>query len=319
MTKEELEARFPEFVGQPFGPPEVGHDAVNEPMIRHWCETMGDANPAYVDPAAAKSSRHGSIVAPPTMMQAWTMAGYPMHAGYDEPRDQQEALHKLFNEAGYTGVVATDCKQHYARYLRPGDVVTAEATIESISEEKATALGIGYFVETKTIFSDQDGEEVGSMVFRVLKFKPPQQPQRPAADGGAPPKPGRIRAPRSFDNRWWWDGVDAGHLLIQKCSECGVLRHPPRPMCHACLSTEWESIESSGQGTVNSWVVLHHPPIPGYELPVAIAVIDLEEGTRIVANIVDCPFEEIAIDMPVECSIEEIEEGYMLPVFRRIA
>jgi acyl dehydratase len=146
MTKEELEARFPEFVGQPFGPPEVGHDAVNEPMIRHWCETMGDANPAYVDPAAAKSSRHGSIVAPPTMMQAWTMAGYPMHAGYDEPRDQQEALHKLFNEAGYTGVVATDCKQHYARYLRPGDVVTAEATIESISEEKATALGIGYFI-----------------------------------------------------------------------------------------------------------------------------------------------------------------------------
>jgi len=215
-------------------------------------------------------------------------------------------------------VVATDCRQHYARYLHPGDTVTAHATIESISEEKATALGIGYFVETRTVFTDQVGEEVGSMIFRVLKFKPARQPRPQADASGAPAKPGRIRAPRSFDNGWWWEGVDAGHLLIQKCSECGVLRHPPRPMCHECLSTKWEHVESSGQGTVNSWVVLHHPPIPGYELPVAIAVIDLEEGTRIVANVVDCPFDEIAVDMRVECSIEEIEEGYMLPVFRRI-
>ncbi len=316
MTKEELEKRFPEFVGQAFGPPEVGFDAVNEAMIRHWCETMGDANPIYTDPAAAKASRHGRLVAPPTMMQTWTMAGFPMAKGYDEPRDKQEALHKLFNEAGYTGVVATDCQQTYARYLAPGDVVSAESTIESISEEKATALGIGYFVETRTRFTDHNGEEVGSMVFRVLKFKPAQQP-RPQTS--APAVPGRIRAPRSFDNGWWWEGVDEGLLLIQKCKQCGELRHPPRPMCHVCHSTEWEGVPSGGQGSVNSWVVLHHPPIPGYELPLAIAVIDLEEGTRVVANIVDCPFEEIHIDMPVECSIEEIEPGYMLPVFRRVA
>lgn len=317
MTKDELEKHFPEFVGQAFGPPETGPDPVNEPMIRHWCETMGDRNPVYTDAAFAKTTRHGGLVAPPTMMQAWTMEGYPMAAGYAEPRDKQQELHKLFNEAGYTGVVATDCRQTYARSLKPGDSVTAHATIESISEEKATALGIGYFVETLTRFTDQNGEEVGSMVFRVLKFKPAQQP-RPQTSDGAPAKPGRIRAPRAFDNGWWWDGIDAGHLLIQKCKDCGVLRHPPRPMCHECLSIEWESVPSSGQGRVNSWVVLHHPPIPGYALPLAIAVIDLEEGTRIVANIVDCPFEEIEIDMPVECSIEEVEEGYMLPVFRRV-
>jgi hypothetical protein len=80
MTQEELERHFPDFVGQAFGPPEVGLDTVNEPMIRHWCETMGDANPVYLDPGAAKTSRHGKLVAPPTMMQAWTMAGYPMSA-----------------------------------------------------------------------------------------------------------------------------------------------------------------------------------------------------------------------------------------------
>jgi len=318
MTKEELEKRFPEFVGQSFGPPEVGADAVNEPMIRHWCETMGDANPVYVDPATAKASRHGRLVAPPTMMQAWTMAGFPMAAGYDAPRDKQQELHQLFDQAGYTGVVATDCTQEYDRYLEPGDVVTATATIESISEEKATALGIGYFVETRTRYSDQHGEEVGSMVFRVLKFKPAQAPRPKGADG-APAKPGRIRAPRSFDNGWWWEAIDAGRLLIQKCRGCGLLRHPPRPMCHACHSLEWEGVESSGRGSVNSWVVLHHPPIPGYELPIAIAVIDLEEGTRIVANIVDCPFDEIHVDMPVQGSIEEVEPGYKLPLFRHVA
>ncbi len=172
MTQEELEKRIRDFVGQSFGPPEAGLDAVNEPMIRHWCETMGDANPIYVDPGAAKTSRHGKLVAPPTMMQAWTMAGYPMSAGYDAPRDKQQELHKIFNDEGYTGVVATDCRQEYTRYLVPGDQITAHATIESISEQKTTALGTGYFIETVTRFTDQDGEEVGSMVFRVLKFKP---------------------------------------------------------------------------------------------------------------------------------------------------
>ena len=318
MKKEELESRFADFVGQPFGPPAAGADAVNEPMIRHWCESMGDANPIYVDPAAAKQSRHGGLVAPPTMMQAWTMDGYAMAAGYDEPQDKQQELHKIFNDAGYTGVVATDCRQDYERYLRPGDAVTASAIIESISEEKATALGIGYFIETLTRFTDQNGEPVGSMTFRVLKFKPGQDPA-PVATDAAPARPGRIRAPRSFDNGWWWEGVDRGLLLIQKCVECGALRHPPRPMCHKCHSLEWEGIASSGRGSVHSWVVLHHPPIPGYDLPLAIAVIDLEEGTRLVANIVDCPFDEIEIGMPVECSIEEIEEGYRLPLFRRIS
>ena len=65
----------------------------------------------------------------------------------------------------------------------------------------------------------------------MLKFKPAQQAQPAAAAGGAPAKPRRLRAPRAHDNGWWWEAVDRGELLIQKCSECGALRHPPRPMC----------------------------------------------------------------------------------------
>ena len=312
-----LEAAFAAYVGQPFGPPEVGRDPVNEPMIRQWCEAMGDRNPIYQDAEAAARSSHRELVAPPTMLQAWILPGFRMADPDREPADRQEALHALFHAHGYTGVVATDCELEFTRYLRPGETVIAKAVIESISEEKATALGAGHFIVTRTAFENQDGEPVGSMLFRVLRFEPKQAAQ-PRADSGPPAKPSRIAPPRGHDNGWWWDAIDRGELLIQKCSGCGTLRHPPRPMCHVCRSLAWETQPSAGTGSVYSFVVMRHPPIPGYDFPVAVALVDLDEGTRIVANLVDCPFDEIAIGMPVEARIEEIG-GLRLPVFRRVA
>jgi uncharacterized OB-fold protein len=196
-----------------------------------------------------------------------------------------------------------------------GERVVAKAVVESISEEKATALGIGYFVVTRTRFETEQGEPVGSMLFRVLKFKPSQPPQQAAPDAATPAKPTRFAAPRGHDNGWWWEAIDRGELLIQQCRGCGTLRHPPRPMCHVCRSLEWEGRPAAGSGSVHSYVVMHHPPMPGYDFPIAVGLIDLDEGTRIVANIVDCPFEDIHIGMKVECSIEELG-GIRLPVFR---
>lgn len=317
MGNPELEEKLKAFVGQQVGPPEVARDAVTEPAIRSWCAAMGDRNPIYTDPVLAKESAHGSIVAPPTMLQSWILPGIALAHPDRTPRDKHEELHALFDEYGYTSPVATNCEQAFHRYLKPGDQVTSTMTIESISEEKATAVGIGYFINTRMVFTDQNGEEVGWMTFRVLKFKPSGDRQAPAADdSGTPAKPGRIRAPRGHDNSWWWEGVDRGELTIQKCSACGELRHPPRPFCFKCQSDEWESITSTGVGTVYSYVVMHHPPIPGYPYPQPVALIDLEEGTRIVANIVDCDIDDIHIGMPVQGSVEEVEDGLMLPVFR---
>jgi uncharacterized OB-fold protein/acyl dehydratase len=311
-----LEQAFAAYVGQSFGAAEVARDPVNEPMIRQWCDAMGDRNPIHWDAAAAAKSAHGAIVAPPTMLQAWILSGFRMANADRPPSDKQEELHALFNEHGYTGVVATNCEQEYTRYLKLGERVTAEATIESISEEKATALGNGYFVVTRTRFRTEQGEDVGSMLFRVLKFKPAQQ-ATPAAAAAAPSKPGRIGPLLGKDNGWWWEqGIANGEILIQKCSSCGALRHPPRPMCPECQSTEWGSVPSAGSGSVHSFVVMHHPPMPGYDFPAAIGLIDLEEGTRLVAPIVDCPFEEIHIGMKVEASVEELG-GVKMPVFRR--
>ena len=316
--KQALEAQLYAYVGLETGPPEVARDPVNEAMIRQWCDAMGDANPAYADPEAAAASVHGGVVAPPAMLQAWILPGFEMAQASDRPKNKQQELHKLLTDHGYTSVVATNCEQGYRRYLAPGDRISATTRVESISEEKATALGIGYFIHTRTLFRDQHGEEVGWMTFRVLKFRPNQQPQ--AVDSAAAPqKPRRLRPLKGHDNGWWWEAVERGELPIQKCSACGALRHPPRPMCGECQSLEWETVASKGRGTVYSYVVLHHPQIPGYDFPLAVALIDLEEGTRIVSNVVDCDPEEVHIGMPVQASIENVDEELKLPLFRPVS
>jgi uncharacterized OB-fold protein/acyl dehydratase len=315
-AKEAFEKELHTYVGLEIGPPEVAEDTVNEAMIRHWCQAMGDDNPVYRDADSAATSVHAGLVAPPAMMQAWTMPGIVVAYDLESLDDKQRQLHAFFGEHGYSSVVATDCEQEYTRYLRPGDRVTGRTVIESISEEKATALGIGYFVVTRTVYTDADGVEVGWMTFRVLKFKPNAQPQAAAdSGGGMPAAPTRMRPPLAHDNAWWWEGVDEGRLLIQKCGECGTLRHPPRPMCHSCQSLEWDGHESAGNGTIHSYTVMHHPPIPGYEYPLAVALIELDEGTRLVSNIGGIGYDEVKIGMRVTCRIEEVDEGFMLPIF----
>ncbi|MFQ5351534.1 MAG: bifunctional MaoC family dehydratase N-terminal/OB-fold nucleic acid binding domain-containing protein [Candidatus Binatia bacterium] len=317
-AKHELEAKLRTYVGQQCGPPQEAPDPVNEAMIRHWCEAMGDNNPAYTDAAAAKASIHGGIVAPPTMLQAWVMRGFQMADPDRGDQNKQLELHRLLSDHGYASVVATNCEQVYARYLRPGDRISATTVIESISDEKATALGLGYFINTRDRFVDQNGEEVGSMVFRVLKFKPHQQPQ--AVDlAAATIKPRRLRAPLGEDNAWWWEGVSNGKLLIQKCSSCGELRHPPRPMCGKCQSCDWEAVAASGNGSVYSYVVMHHPKFPGYDYPLICALVELEEGTRLVSNIVDCDTAEVSIGMEVELIFEQVDEELKLPMFRPVS
>ena len=159
------------FEGQAAGPPLVGLDPVNEPMIRHWCEAMGDTLPVYTDAGAAAASVHGGIISPPTMLQAWTMVGMrrPSEGGGNRYTD----VLSLLDRNGYSSVVATNCEQEYLRELRPGDRLSVTTVIEHISEEKRTALGAGHFVTSLMEYRDQDGELVGTQRWRILKFKPP--------------------------------------------------------------------------------------------------------------------------------------------------
>ena len=128
--------------------------------------------------------------------------------------------------------------------------------------------------------------------------------------------PSRIKPPMSDDNAWWWEQAAQDKLVIQRCAECAKLRHPPRPMCDSCRSLEWDFVEATGCGTLASFTVLHHPQIPGYEYPLTIALVDLEEGTRILSQLVSCEREAISIGMELEALIHEDDDGFKLLVFR---
>jgi uncharacterized OB-fold protein/acyl dehydratase len=293
------------FEGRQVGPASRAPEPVNTAMIRHWVEAVGDENPVYLDPEAAKETVHGEVIAPPVMLQAWTMQGLRRKRSEGSAQDE---LMTLLDSAGFTSVVATNCEQEYVRDLHPGDHLSVTSTIESVSPEKQTALGTGHFVTTRQTYTDDAGEVVATMLFRILKFAP-----RKADAAKKPPRP---RPGITRDNAFWWEGVKAGKLRIQRCGGCGTLRHPPRPMCPRCQSLDWDTVESSGKGVVYSFVVSHYPQVPAFDYPLAIGLIELEEGTRLVSNVIDIDPADVHVGMPVEVVFEAVDDDWTLPLFR---
>jgi acyl dehydratase len=178
VPDDSLDDRLAALVGKPVGPagPSHGPDPVNQPMIRHWAAAFEDANPVYVDPDAAATSRFGGIVAPPLMLQTWSMqtpkiTGLRARGGSPVEGGGAEVL-RVLDEAGYVGTLATNSEFEIHRYLRLGDTVTAETLVESVSAEKQTRLGPGRFLTWVTTYRDGADETVGLQTFRILKFKP---------------------------------------------------------------------------------------------------------------------------------------------------
>ncbi|MEZ5568048.1 MAG: MaoC family dehydratase N-terminal domain-containing protein [Halioglobus sp.] len=316
MNADELkafEAEVYSYVGRQVSERTPANDPVNQAMIRHWTEVMGDKNPAYGDQAWAAGSARGHTIAPPAMMYVWGQDGYKISVE-GRASDAQVDLVNFFNENGYTGVLGTNVRQEYFKESVPGDTLFVEMIIDNISERKTTARGVGYFIESLATFTDQHGDKVGTQRFKILKFIPAEDTAAaPAEESLAVPT--RIASPRGHDNGWWWEACDKGKLLIQRCKGCQTLRHPPRPMCGECQSLEWDSIESGMRGEVLSHTELHHPRIPGYQYPLVCAVIRLEEGIHFVANVVGCDPSEVSIGMQVQGRIEQVDEKTMLPQF----
>ena len=162
-----------------------GHDEVSESDIRHWCEVMRDSNPLYTDEEFARESKYGGIIAPPQMVQTWSLD--PMAAALQRfvhdnppfPEDPHNQVFKLIDAMGYHGVVATAQTQEYMRPVRPGDQIRYRITIGGISKyEHYTGRGGGRYVDIIYTFINQNGEEVGVASFRVLKYRPPLETRR---------------------------------------------------------------------------------------------------------------------------------------------
>jgi uncharacterized protein len=186
MGGDDLDVRLAALIGQPMSSNGLatGPDPVNQPMIRHWAAAFEDANPVYVDSVIAASSRFGEIVAPPLMLQTWSMptptiTGLAKRGG-SPVAGARAAVLELLDEAGFTATLASNSEFDIVRYLRVGETVQAATTLESVSEPKSTRLGEGRFVTWLTTYT-VGGEIVGTQRFRILKFRPPVAPVAPLA------------------------------------------------------------------------------------------------------------------------------------------
>jgi len=284
-------------------PPRFARDPVNQAMINNWVEALGDTNPVYSDAEAAELAGHKGIVAPPAMVQVWTMGG----RGTDDPLG---AMMAVLDDAGFTSVVATNSEQTYHRYLRPGEHVSVTTRLGDVTGPKRTALGEGWFVTTHSTWYVED-EPVAEMLFRVLKFRPPA----PAAPEPAPTEnTGVLRPVITRDTQYFWAGTRERELRIQRCGGCGLLRHPPGPMCPECGATKPAYLVASGNGEVFSYVVHHHPQVPGRAVPFVVALVELEEGVRMLAELVDA--DDVRIGMPVVADFVAVDDEVTLPVWR---
>ncbi|MDF0530704.1 OB-fold domain-containing protein [Tsukamurella sp. 8F] len=301
----------------------MARDPVNQAMIHNWVEAIGDMNPVYVDQEIAVASVHGGLVAPPAMAQVWTMPGLHGTRTEDDPLG---AMMAALDDAGYTSVVATDSQQIYHRYLRVGERLTASARLEDVKGPKRTGLGEGWFVTTRTMWRVAD-EVVAEMTFRVLKFAPPGRGSAPPPDRGASGRiidapgyaEGVLRPVVSRDTEFFWEGTKVGELRIQSFGDPGaapLLRHPPGTVSpDGDLAKAPGYVVASGAGTVYSYVVHHHPPVPGKRLPFVVALVDLPEGVRVLGELIDAAPESVHVGMNVRAVFLRIDDDTTLPAW----
>lgn len=118
------------------------------------------------------------------------------------------------------------------------------------------------------------------------------------------------------DSAVFWDAVNGRRLVAQRCADCMTLRHPPRPMCGHCQSLAVEVVELSGRGSLYSYSILHHPQNPAFDYPVLAALVNLDEGVRLVSNLVDVAAADIRIGMRLEVDFVPTAGDQLVPVFR---
>ncbi|MDH5236366.1 MAG: MaoC family dehydratase N-terminal domain-containing protein, partial [Acidimicrobiia bacterium] len=313
------------------GTPQVARDPVNGATIRNWCDAMSETNAYFTDPDAAAAGPHGGLVAPPAMLNAWTMPG--LRAGRRpgrDPRDPNAGVYGKLDAAGFVSVVATNSEHVYRRYLRPGDHLTGTQKLVDVSAEKKTGLGIGHFVTTETEFHDQHGEHVGSLFFRILKFRPgtgrgkPEDPRRAKllemrldadtilAEGSRPKRP---RPKYNDDQAFFWEGLRQGELRIQRFSDDGTLMHPPANANPRTGSFEFDWAVASGRATLYSYAIPHYPKVPSFDYPLIVGLVELEEGVRLVTNIVGCTPDQLRIGMPLQVGFVDTDDDVTLHQF----
>ena len=135
------------------------------------------------------------------------------------------------------------------------------------------------------------------------------------------PKPGA-----SFETQAYWEGCGRHQLILQRCASCGTVQHRPRAVCATCLSSDLVHFEASGRGSVYTYTVTHQNGVPPFSqaLPYVLAYVELEEGPRLLTNIVGCAPDAVEIGMSVSVDFADVapsdpprdDEAFAVPRFR---
>lgn len=320
MSVEDIRAAAERVKAEGRSKPRVGRHPVNQPMVDHWLDAIGDENPIYVDEAAAKSAGHPGVVAPPAMIQVWTMMGL---GGTRPDGDPLGKILELFDDAGYIGVVATNCEQTYHRYLVPGEEVSVAAELTAVVGPKQTALGEAFFITQRITWSVGD-EDVAEMMWRIMKFIPRDGQDAQPAVSSVPEDldaDSAMRPASSKDTRFFWDGVDAHELRLQKLAD-GTLQHPPVPALWLDAGREVQQSDylvASGEGTVFSFVVHHAPKVPGRTPPFVIALVELSEGVRMLGELRNVDPSTVEIGLPVRAMFIDFPANDVGPAWTNYA
>jgi len=124
-----------------------------------------------------------------------------------------------------------------------------------------------------------------------------------------------------LDTRPYWDAARDGRLLLRRCRACSEAHFYPRPFCPKCWSDDVEWIDASGRATLYTWSVVHQndlPPFPS-RVPYVAAIVDLEEGPRMMTNVIDCEFDDLSVGMALEVTFRPETDDITVPVFRPAA
>lgn len=119
------------------------------------------------------------------------------------------------------------------------------------------------------------------------------------------------------ETQHYWDGAKQGELRLQTCNSCNHTYFPPRPFCPECSSRDVKVVKATGKGRLFSYII-NHLPTPGFKPPFAVAVVELEEGPRMMSNILECEQtpEALQLDMPLEVTFVKESDDITLPQFK---
>ena len=134
------------------------------------------------------------------------------------------------------------------------------------------------------------------------------------------PQPSTIPLPRpTVFSQPFWEACKRGELTFQRCNDCEGIVFIPQPACTHCLSTDLRWERSAGRGAVYSWTVVWRPQTPAFEIPYAIAIVDVDEGYQMMTNIIGIDPATLEVGRRVEVSFHEMNDEITMPYFRPAA